>query len=369
MDPETFDGTAGVGLFLLMPASVVFVAAAIRRLGVPRWGWAGFLLGVVGVLVLLDLAGRVRYPVDAPAPGGLATWDFFQAAGLGLGRIGVAVNAVVAAAWCVVRPTPFHEQLPRRETRLLVAAYTTMAVATAVPATWWSAGLGVVPLVVELPVVLAAVAFLTVALVLRVRRLRSVPEDERPSIVTLWPADAAVAVWLVGALAVGPLFAGSGLPDASRVPIPERATPATPRTPDPEWPGPTPASSTSLDAAGIEHGTRALLQDSVDRAGPLDDLASSTPAPAAAVPVVLTEEACAGGRRWTGSLVLPSVRPQDVAARVLAGWRGAGYAPIDRAMGTDVIGPLGPDAAVERMRLGGGSDGVHVDVESFCTGG
>ena len=312
MEPETFDGTAGIALLVLLPASVLFVATAIRRLGVPRWAWVFFLLGVAGVLVLLHLAGQVRYRVDAPEPGAFGGWDFFQFVGLGLGRVGVAVNAVVATVWCVLRPAPYHERLPRRETLLLVAAYTAMAVATAVPAAWWGFGLGVVPPFVELPVVLAAAGFLTTALTMRWRRLRTVAEEDRPSITTLWPADAVAAVWLVGALAVGPLFAGSGLPDAARVPPQSESEPrpSSTWTLEPEWPGPTPAAATTLDAS-----------------------------------------------------------PQDLAPRVLAGWHDAGYEPIDRAMGTDLVGPQHADAAVERMRLGGGTDGVHVDVESFCTTG
>lgn len=366
MDPETFDGTAGIALLVLLPASVLFAAAAIRRVGPPRWAWAFFVLGVVGVLVLLHLAGQVRYEVDPPPRAG---WAFFQFVGLGLGRVGVAVNAVAATVWCVLRPAPYHERLPRRETRLLVAAYTAMAVATAVPAGWWGAGLGVVPPVVELPVVLAAAGFLATALTVRWRRLRTAAEDDRPSITTLWPADAVVAVWLVGALAVGPLFAGSGFPEGAPVPVAE-PEPSSTWTLEPEWPGPTPAGATTLDAAGIEAGTRALLEDTVRWAGPLDDLSSPTPARAEAPPVVLTEQVCdGGGRRWTGSLVLPTVRPQDLAPRVLDGWHDAGYEPIDRAMGTDLVGPLHADAAVERMRLGGGADGVHVAVESFCTTG
>jgi hypothetical protein len=370
VEPGTFDGTAGIALLLLLPTSVLFVAAAIRRSGAPRWAWACFLFGTVGVLVLLHLAGGVRYPVDAPERNALDPWDFFQFVGLGAGRIGVVVNAVVATARGLRHPVPYDEVLPRRETALVVAAYSTMAVAAAVPAVWWASGLGVVPLPVELPVVLAAVAFLTTALLLRWRRLRVLDEADRP-IGFPWPADAVVAVWLVGALAAGPLVAGSGLPDGSLVARPDEGRPPTaPRSAEPEWPGPTPVASTSLDAAAIEAGTRALLADSIDRAGPLDDLTSPTPAPADAPPVVLVEQACdQGGRRWTGSLVLPTVRPQDLAPRVLAGWRAAGYVPIDRAMGTDVVGPVRPDAAVERMRLGGGTDGVHLDVRSFCTSG
>lgn len=376
MDPQTFDGTAGVGLLLLMPTSVLFAAAAIRRLGAPRWAWVAFLSGVVGVLVLLHFAGRVRYDVDVPDPAPFSPWDLWQFVGLGLGRVGVAVNGAVAAAWGILRPRRAAERLPRREGRLVVASSLTMAVAAAVPAAWWATGLGVVPLLVELPVVLAAAGFLAAALTLRMRRLRTARgADGRsgtggPSGATLWPADAVVAVWLVGALAVGPLFLGSGQPDGALAAEPVGRPSTSPRTPDPEWPGPTPAASTSLGATAVERGTRALLADTVRWAGPLDDLAAPTPASAGPPPVVLVEQACDGdGRRWTGSLVLPTVRPQDVAARVLAGWRDADYAPIDRAMGTDVVGPVRSDAAVARMRLGGGTDGVHVDVESFCTTG
>ena len=371
MDPDAFDAAAGTALFLLMPAAVLFAAAALRRLGVPRWSWALFLLGIGGVLVLLHLDGHKRYELDGPSPDTIVGWGFGQFVGLEFGRIGVAVNAVAAAVWIATRRKGYHERLPERETGLLVAAYGTMAIATALPATWWAVGLGVVPLVVEAPVVLAGAAFLTVSLTLRWRRHRRIPEDELPSIVTTWPADAVVAVGLSAALAIGPLFAGSGLPDASLWPRPESATsPGPPRTPEPEWPGPTPVTSTSLDTTAVEDGTRTLLTDTIRWAGPLDDLSSPTPARADPPPVVLTEERCEGEkRRWTGSLVLPTVRPQDLAPRVLDGWESAGYAAVDRAMGTDLVMPLRGDVAVERMRLGGGTDGVHVTVESFCVGG
>ncbi|WP_439693116.1 hypothetical protein ACRQ4B_02420 [Curtobacterium sp. SP.BCo] len=363
MEPNAFDATAGVALLVLMPSSVLFVAAALRRLGIPRWSWSLYLLAVAGVLVLLHQPDAVRYPVDDPDP-----WsDWYQFIGLGLGRIGVGVNAVAAAVWIAVRRKGYHERLPRRETRLVAAAYGVMAIATALPATWWAIGLGVVPLLAELPLVVTAAAVLTWSLVLRARRLRSAAEDDRPSIETTWPADSVVAVWLVGALAVGPLFAGSGRPDASLVPQPDAAVTATPRsTPDPEWPGPTPVTTTTLDGAAVESGTRSLLEDTVRWAGPLDDLSSPTPASAEPPPVVLTEQRCDAGRRWSGSLVLPTVRPQDLAPRVRSGWESAGYAAVDRAMGTDLVMPVRDDAAVERMRLGGGADGVHVTVESFC---
>jgi len=371
VDPDAFDAAAGTALLLLMPAAVLFAAAGLRRLGVPRWSWALFLLGIGGVLVLLHLDGRTRYELDGPYPDTIVGWGFGQFVGLEFGRIGVAVNAVAAAVWIATRRTGYHERLPERETGLLVAAYGTMAVATALPATWWAVGLGVLPLFVELPVVLAGAAFLTASLTLRWRRHRGIPEDELPSIMTTWPADAVVAVALSGALAIGPLFAGSGLPDASLLSRPGSATSSAPaRTPEPEWPGPTPVTSTGLDAAAVEDGTRTLLDDTIRWAGPLDDLSSPTPARAASPPVVLTEERCDGeGRRWTGTLVLPTVRPQDLAPRVLTGWESAGYAAVDRAMGTDLVMPLRADAAVERMRLGGGPDGVHVAVESFCVRG
>ncbi len=224
-----------------------------------------------------------------------------------------------------------------------------------------------VPLLVELPLVVTAAAVLTWSLVLRARRLRSAAEDDRPSIETTWPADSVVAVWLVGALAVGPLFAGSGRPDAPPVPQAGRGRHRdSPVDAGPEWPGPTPVTTTTLDGAAVESGTRSLLEDTVRWAGPLDDLSSPTPASAEPPPVVLTEQRCDAGRRWSGSLVLPTVRPQDLAPRVRSGWESAGYAAVDRAMGTDLVMPVRDDAAVERMRLGGGADGVHVSVESFC---
>lgn len=368
MEPNTFDSVATLALLLLMPASVLFVAAALRRLRIPRWAWSLYLLGIAGVLVLLHLVGHVRYEVDDRVQ---PFWDFGQDVGLGLGRIGVAVNAVAAVAWCVFGPREYHEQLPRRETRLLVVAYGVTAVAAALPAVWWGVGLGIVPLSVELPVAVSGVGLLTATVTIRWRRLRVLAEDDRPSITTLWPMDAVVASWLVSALAVGPLVAGTGLPDADWHPL-SAARPTTPAAApeDGDWPGPVPETTTTLDAAAIEEGTRALLEDTVRWAGPLDDLTSPTPAPAAAPTVALVAAACAGGgRRWTGSLVLPTVRPQDLAPRVQRGWDRAGYAAVDRAMGTDIVMPLRVDAAVERMRLGGGPDGVHVSVESFCTDG
>lgn len=366
MDPNAFDSVAGVGLLLLMPVSVLFVAAALRRLAVPRWSWALYLLGVAGVLVLLHFAGHTRYEVDDDRQ---IWWDFGQFVGLGLGRIGVGVNAVVATAWILSRPRGADEVLPRRETRLVAASYLTTAIATALPATWWAAGLGIVPLPIELAVVTVGVGFLSGALWLR--RTRATRADEAVQVPEfLWPLDAGIAIALVGLLAVGPLLTGSGLPDGSLGRVPETATTTEPSvTPDPDWPGPVPTTTTTLDADAIEADTRSLLEDTIRWAGPLDDLSSPTPAAARPPQVELVAERCDdGGRRWTGSLVLPTVRPQDLAPRVQAGWDAAGYAAVDRAMGTDLVMPLRGDAAVERMRLGGGPDGVHVDVESFCTG-
>lgn len=366
MDPNAFDGVAGVGLLLLMPVSVLFVAAALRRLAVPRWSWALYLLGVAGVLVLLHFAGHTRYEVDDDRQ---IWWDFGQFVGLGLGRIGVGVNAVVATAWILSHPRGADEVLPRRETRLVVASSLAMALAAALPATWWAVGLGIVPVTVELPVVAVGLSFLAVAVWLRERRVRRAGEvPQQPE--STWPLGAVVAIALVGLLAVGPLITGSGLPDGSLGRAPETATTTEPSvTPDPDWPGPVPTTTTTLDADAIEAGTRSLLEDTIRWAGPLDDLSSPRPAAARPPQVELVAERCDdGGRRWTGSLVLPTVRPQDLAPRVQAGWDAAGYAAVDRAMGTDLVMPLRGDAAVERMRLGGGPDGVHVDVESFCTG-
>lgn len=364
MDPNAFDGVAGVGLLLLMPVSVLFVAAGLRRLAVPRWSWALYLLGVAGVLVLLHFAGHTRYEVDDDRQ---IWWDFGQFVGLGLGRIGVGVNAVVATAWIVFRSPRADEVLPRRETRLVVASYLTVAIATALPATWWAVGLGIVPLPLELPVVAVGAGFLTVALWLR--RTRATRADEAVQVPEfLWPLDAVVAIAVVGSLAVGPLLTGSGLPDGSVGPAPDVAVTTAPTT-DPDWPGPVPTTTTTLDGDAIEAGTRSLLEDTIRWAGPLDDLSSPTPAAGRPPQVELVAERCdGGGRRWTGSLVLPTVQPQDLAPRVQVGWDAAGYAAVDRAMGTDLVMPLRGDAAVERMRLGGGPDGVHVDVESFCTG-
>lgn len=364
MDPNAFDSVAGVGLLLLMPVSVLFVAAALRRLAVPRWSWVLYLLGVAGVLVLLHGAGHTRYEVEDHSHFG---WQFGQFVGLGLGRIGVGVNAVVATAWIVFRSPRADEVLPRRETRLVVASYLTMALATALPATWWAVGLGIVPIAVELPVVAVGLSFLAVAVWLRERRVRRAGEvRQQPE--STWPLGAVVAIAVVGSLAVGPLLTGSGLPDGSVGPAPDVAVTAAPTT-DPDWPGPVPTTTTTLDADAIEADTRSLLEDTVRWAGPLDDLSSPTPAAARPPQVELVAERCDdGGRRWTGTLVLPTVRPQDLAPRVQAGWDAAGYAAVDRAMGTDLVMPLRGDAAVERMRLGGGPDGVHVDVESFCTG-
>lgn len=364
MDPNAFDGVAGAGLLLLMPTSVLFVAAALRRLAVPRWSWALYLLGVGGLLVLLHFAGHTRYEVEDHSHFG---WHFGQFVGLGLGRIGVGVNAVVATAWMLSHPRGSDEVLPRRETWLVAASYLTVAIAAALPATWWAVGLGIVPLPLEVPVVAVGAGFLIVALWSRRRRVGSASAaGQLPEF--LWPVDAIVAIAVVGALAVVPLSTGSGLPDGSAGPHPDVAVTAAPST-DPDWPGPVPTTTTTLDAVAIEAGTRSLLEDTIRWAGPLDDLSSPTPAVARPPQVELVAERCDdGGRRWTGSLVLPTVRPQDLAPRVQRGWDAAGYAAVDRAMGTDLVMPLREDAAVERMRLGGGLDGVHVEVESFCAG-
>lgn len=55
---------------------------------------------------------------------------------------------------------------------------------------------------------------LAVAVVLYRRRVLRVP-GVGLSLGPVWPVDAIVVAWLVGALAVGPLFAGSGLPVTS----------------------------------------------------------------------------------------------------------------------------------------------------------
>ncbi|QQD76145.1 hypothetical protein I8920_15350 [Curtobacterium sp. YC1] len=213
MEPQSFDGAAWAALMLLMPTSVLFVAAALRRLGLPRWTWSLYLLGVAGGLVLLHSAGHTRYEVPEIGSG-LNWWDFGQFVGLGLGRIGVGANAVVVTAWMLRRPRLHDDQLDRCGTRLVVTSYLAMAVASALPATWWAVGLGIVPLLIELPIVVVSWACLALALVLGSRRIPGTPGADRSSDST-WPVDAIVVAWLVGALAVGPLFAGSGLPVTS----------------------------------------------------------------------------------------------------------------------------------------------------------
>lgn len=198
---------------LLMPTSVLFVAAALRGLGLPRWTWSLYLVGVAGGLVLLHFAGHTGY--EAPETGsGSNWWDFGQFVGLGLGRIGVGVNAVAATVWMLRRPRLHDDRLDRRETRLVVLAYLAMAVASALPAMWWAVGLGIVPLLIELPIVVAGWFCLAVAVVLCRRRIRGAPGSDL-SLGPVWPVDAIVVAWLVGTLAVGPLFAGSGLPSTS----------------------------------------------------------------------------------------------------------------------------------------------------------
>ncbi|KTR09709.1 hypothetical protein [Curtobacterium luteum] len=365
MELGAFDTAAGAALLFGMPAAVLFVAAALRRLGVPRWVWGVFALSIIGVLVLLDVAGHVRYPVPDGTP--IGTGDFGQFVGLALGRVGVAVNGAV----CVVvggfrRPARPSLQVSGREARVLSGAYLGLAAALVVPVVSWSSGLGLPSPLLTVPLLAVGVGLFVLALALRLRRLGLLPEDDRPSVVSLWPADAVVGVLLTALLvgAVGSL--GGGAPDRVRtVPDAEDRRDAS-ATPDPDWPGPVPTEHTTLDATAVESGTRAALADSVRWAGPLDDLSSPTPARASAPGVSLTEERCDGGVRWTGSLVLPSVAPQDVAGAVQRGWERSGYAVVDRAMGTDFLMPMADALPVRRMSLGGGQDGVHVDVESFC---
>ncbi|PZE72454.1 MULTISPECIES: hypothetical protein [unclassified Curtobacterium] len=213
MEPRAFDGAAWAALMLLMPTSVLFVAAALRRLRLPRWTWLLYLLGVAGGLAFLHVAGHTRY--EAPDTGsGSNWWDFGQFVGLGLGRIGIGINAVAATVWMLRRPRLPDDQLDRRENRLVVLSYLVMAVASALPAMWWGIGLGIVPLLIELPIVVAGWVCLAVAVVLYRRRILGVPGADR-SLGPVWPVDAIVVAWLVGTLAVGPLFVGSGLPVTS----------------------------------------------------------------------------------------------------------------------------------------------------------
>lgn len=369
MAPGTFDTIAGTALLVLLPASVLFAAAALRRLRPPRWSWVLFAVGIVGVLWLLHLAGDTRYPVGDESRPYDQDRNWSQWVGLGLGRLGVAVNGGVAAVVGVARRRrPPSLQLTGREARLAAGAYLALAVATALPATWWAIGLGLPPAALVVPFAVVGAGLLATALTLRWRRLGRLEEDDRPDVVSLWPADATVGVGLAVLLVVATVSQGSGPPDAGLLPVvADPATPTAAATPAPEWPGPVPVTSTTRSPAAIESGTRALLEDTIGWARPLDDLSSPTPAAATPPAVVLTPTTCPeGGRRWTGSLVLPSVRPQDTAPRVLRGWVRSGYAAVDRGMGTDLVMPLTDVAAVERMRLGGGLDGVHVDVESFC---
>ncbi|MFJ4295721.1 hypothetical protein [Curtobacterium sp. NPDC089689] len=363
MELGAFDTAVGAALLFGMPSAVLFVAAALRRLGVPRWVWGVFALAIVGVLVLLDGAGQVRYPVPDETPFD----DFGQSVGLGLGRIGVAVNgAVCAVRGGFRRPARPSLQVSGREARVLSGSYVALAAALVVPVLWWSSGLGLPAPFLTVPLAVIGVALFVFALVLRLRRLGTLPEDDRPSVVSLWPADAVVGVMLTALLvgAVGSL--GGGVPDRVRTVPDAEDRPSASAKPDPDWPGPVPTEHTTLDAAAVESGTRRALADSVRWAGPLDDLSSPTPARATAPPIALTEERCNGGVRWTGSLVLPSVAPQDVADAVQRGWERSGYAVVDRAMGTDFLMPVEDALPVHRMALGGGQDGVHVDVESFC---
>ncbi len=363
MELGAFDTAVGAALLFGMPAAVLFVAAALRRLSVPRWTWGVFAAGIVGVLVLLDGAGDVRYPV----PGATPFEDFGQWVGLALGCVGVAVNgAVCALVGGFRRPARPSLQVSGREARVLSGAYLALASALVVPVVSWSCGLGLPSPLLTVPLLAVGVALFGLALTLRSRRLGLLPEDDRPSVVSLWPADAVTGVLLTALLVVANGSLGGGVPDRVRtVPDAEERRSTSP-APDPDWPGPVPTGHTTLDAAAVEAGTRRALADTVRWAGPLDDLSSPTPARASAPPVSLTEERCDGGVRWTGSLVLPSVTPQDVADAVQRGWERSGYAVVDRAMGTDFLMPVEDALPVRRMALGGGQDGVHVEVESFC---
>lgn len=363
MELGAFDTAVGAALLFGMPAAVLFVAAALRRLSVPRWVWGVFAAGIVGVLVLLDGAGRVRYPVPDETP-----FDGFgQFVGLGLGCVGVVVNGVVCAVLGGFRrPARPSLQVSGREARILSGAYLALAATLVVPVISWSCGLGLPTPLVTVPLLAVGVALFVLALALRSRRLGLLPEDDRPSVVSLWPADAVVGVLLTAMLVVAVGSLGGGVSDRLRTVPDAEDRPSASAKSDAEWPGPVPTERTTLDATAVETGTRRALTDSVRWAGPLDDLSSPTPARASAPPVSLTEERCEGGVRWTGSLVLPSVSPQDVADAVQRGWERSGYAVVDRAMGTDFLMPVEDALPVRRMALSGGQDGVHVSVESFC---
>lgn len=367
MQPDQFDTLAGLALLVLLPTAVLFAASAIRVARSPWWTWLVFLGAVGGLLVWLHGTDWSQYP--EPADDEWGRYDFSQFVGLGLGRLGVGVNATV----CALHGLRTHRRRRRAvrhvtvlEARLLTVSSLALAAACAAPALWWTSGAGLPPWPV--PVAPAALG-LAAAAVVAVRCSRRGLGLDTP----VWRVASAV-VAVVFAVAV--VSGGSGGPDARLAPdVEAQPRPTSPSTPDPwdDWPaayGPHPADTTTLDAAAVQAGTRALLEDTVRWAGPLDDLTSPTPAPAPARVVELVPSACPdGGTRWTGQLLLPTVRPQDLAPRVLAGWERAGYTAADRAMGTDTRWPVGPHAAVQRMQIGGDGTGVHVIAESFCVAG
>ncbi|MCJ1715254.1 hypothetical protein [Curtobacterium sp. VKM Ac-2922] len=362
MDPQRFDGMAGLALSLLLPVAVLFVASAIRVSRAPRWTWLVFLAAVGGLLVGSAEIHWSQYPT--PADNEWGRYDGGQFLGFRLGFVGVTVNAAVCAVHGLVTDSRRRWIRPFTvlEARLLTASSLALATACAAPAAWWVSGAGLPPWPVP---VLPAALGLSLAVVAWVRA-------DRRGLGLDAPVLRVVSAIVGCALAVAVVSSGSGGPDLSLVPdtAPPRQTPAS--TPDPwaDWPaasGPHPVDTTTLDAAAVQDGTRAMLQDTVRWAGPLDDLSSPTPAAAPAPPVALRQVACpSGGSRWTGTLTLPTARPQDVATRVLRGWEHAGYTAADRAMGTDTRWPIDTDAAVQRMQIGGDRTGVQVTAESFC---
>lgn len=367
MQPDRFDTLAGLALLVLLPTAVLFAASAIRVARWPWWTWLVFLGAVGGLLVQLHLTHWGPYPT--PADDEWGRYDSGQFVGIGFGRIGVGVNAAV----CALHGLRTHRQRRRSvrhvtvlEARLLTVSSLALATACATPALWWTSGAGLPPW--PLPVALAGLGLAAVVVAV----VRCARRGLGPDVPVARLASAIVAAMLAVAVASG----GSGGPDVTLAPdVDAQPRPTTPSTPDPwaDWPdayGPHPADTTTLDAAAVQAGTQALLEDTVRWAGPLDDLTSPTPAPAPAPVVELVPSTCPdGGTRWTGALLLPTVRPQDLAPRVLAGWERAGYTAADRAMGTDSRWPVGPDAAVQRMQIGGDGTGVHVTAESFCVVG
>lgn len=221
MDPQRFDGTAGLALGLLLPLSVLFVASGIRVSRAPWWTWLVFLAAAGGLLVNSSDLDWTRYP-EPLVDDDYGRYDGGQFLGFLLGWAGVAVNAAVSAVHGLVthRRRRSSRRFTSLEARLLTASSLALAAACATPAAWWSSGAGLPPWPV--PVLPAAIG-LVLAVIVSVRGHRRGLGLDTPV--------SRVASAIVGCmLAVAVVSSGSGGPDVSLVPdaAPEPTPTSTP---------------------------------------------------------------------------------------------------------------------------------------------